>query len=105
MLHKESKIRVLENFYALDNVFFGKSVQKMKACCEALTEDYMTVKGAFMSLMIEMYGIIDHTPNSFSEKIRSARAMRRGDRPAHRKSPESGRRADPSSTPDRHRLE
>ena len=40
MLQKESKIRVLENFYALDNVFFGKPVQKMKSCCEALAEDY-----------------------------------------------------------------
>ncbi len=69
MLHKESKIRVLENFYALDNVFFGKPVQKMKACCEALTEDYMTIKGAFMSLMIEMYGIIDHAPNTLTDKI------------------------------------
>ena len=69
MLHKESKIRVLENFYALDNVFFGKPVQKMKACCEALTEDYMTIKGAFMSLMIEMYGIIDHQPDGFEETL------------------------------------
>jgi len=69
MLHKESKIRVLENFYALDNVFFGKPIQKMKSCCEALTEDYMTVKGAFMSLMIEMYGIIGHEPNSIIDKI------------------------------------
>jgi hypothetical protein len=69
MLQKESKIRVLENFYALDSVFFGKPVQKIKSCCEALIEDYMTVKGAFMSLMIEMYGIIDHQPDTISEKI------------------------------------
>ncbi len=54
MLQKESKIRVLENFYGLDYVFFGKPVQKMQGCCEALAEDYMTIKGAFMSLMIEM---------------------------------------------------
>jgi len=71
MLHKESKIRVLENFYALDNVFFGKPIQKMKSCCEALAEDYMTVKGAFMSLMIEMYGIIDHSPNVIENKIQT----------------------------------
>ena len=69
MLQKESKIRVLENFYALDNVFFGKPVQKMKSCCEALIEDYMTVKGAFMSLMIEMYGVIDHQPKIINKKI------------------------------------
>jgi hypothetical protein len=69
MLQKESKIRVLENFYALDNVFFGKPVQKMKSCCEALIEDYMTVKGAFMSLMIEMYGVIDHAPKGFDGNV------------------------------------
>jgi len=69
MLQKESKIRVLENFYGLDYVFFGKPVQNMKACCESLTEDYMTIKGAFMSLVIEMYGIIDHTPKTITEKI------------------------------------
>lgn len=69
MLQKESKIRVLENFYALDNVFFGKPVKKMQSCCDALIEDYMTVKGAFMSLMIEMYGIIDHSPAALTEKM------------------------------------
>lgn len=69
MLQKESKIRVLENFYGLDYVFFGKPVKKMKSCCEALIEDYMTVKGAFMSLMIEMYELIDHQPQEITEKI------------------------------------
>jgi hypothetical protein len=72
MLQKESKIRVLENFYGLDYVFFGKPVQKMKACCEALTEDYMTIKGAFMSLMIEMYDMIEHTPAELTEQVDSS---------------------------------
>ncbi len=71
MLQKESKIRVLENFYGLDYVFFGKPVQKMKSCCSALVEDYMTIKGAFMSLMIEMYEIIDHSPASITESMNS----------------------------------
>jgi len=69
MLQKESKIRVLENFYGLDYVFFGKPVHKMQGCCESLVEDYMTIKGAFMSLMIEMYEMIDHQPNPLTEKI------------------------------------
>jgi hypothetical protein len=69
MLQKETKIRVLENFYGLDYVFFGKPIQSMKSCCESLTEDYMSVKGAFMSLMIEMYGIIDHQPKPIEEKL------------------------------------
>jgi len=69
MLQKESKLRVLENFYGLDYVFFGKPVQEMKACCESLVEDYMTIKGAFMSLMIEMYDLIDHDPEGLDENI------------------------------------
>lgn len=73
MLQKESKIRVLENFYGLDYVFFGKPVGKMKSCCEALVEDYITIKGAFMSLMIEMYGIINHSPEVLEEKLNSKR--------------------------------
>jgi len=71
MLQKESKIRVLENFYGLDYVFFGKPVQKMQSCCEALVEDYMTIKGAFMSLMIEMYDMIEHKPEELTEKVDS----------------------------------
>ncbi len=69
MLQKESKIRVLENFYGLDYVFFGKSVNKMQGCCKSLTEDYISVKGAFMSLMIEMYELIEHQPKVIEEKI------------------------------------
>jgi len=69
MLQKESKIRVLENFYGLDYVFFGKPVQVMESCCDSLIEDYMTIKGAFMSLMIEMYGLIDHQPAPLTEKV------------------------------------
>lgn len=76
MLQKESKIRVLENFYGLDYVFFGKPVQQMKKCCESLTEDYMSVKGAFMSLVIEMYDIIDHQPKVIAEKL-NTKALRR----------------------------
>lgn len=69
MLQKTSKIRILENFYGLDYVFFGKPIQKMQSCCASLTEDYMSVKGAFMSLMIEMYDLIDHQPKVIEEKL------------------------------------
>ena len=71
MLQKGSKIRILENFYGLDYVFFGKPIQKMKRCCGSLTEDYLSVKGAFMSLMIEMYELIDHKPKVIKEKLNS----------------------------------
>lgn len=69
MLQKESKIRILENFYALDYVFFGKKVQEMQSCCEALTEEYTTIKGALMSVMVEMHKAIEHAPEVIEEKL------------------------------------
>lgn len=71
MLQKESKIRVLENFYSLDYVFFGKPIKEMDTCCPGLVEEYLGVKGALMSLMIEMYNLIDHKPEALKEEISS----------------------------------
>ncbi|MCK5605163.1 hypothetical protein KAR91_24950 [Candidatus Pacearchaeota archaeon] len=71
MLTKETKIKVLENFYALDYVFFGKPVKTMESCCLGLVEDYMSVKGALMSVMIEMYKLVDHSPAALAEKVGS----------------------------------
>lgn len=69
MLSKESKIRVLENFYALDYTLFGKPVTEMEACCPALVEDYLLVKGALMSVFIEMLKLVKHSPKKLTEKI------------------------------------
>ena len=69
MLSKESKIRILENFYALDYVFFGKPVKKMESCCGALVEDYLAVKGALSSVVIEMLKLIRHSPEKITEKV------------------------------------
>jgi hypothetical protein len=69
MLSKESKQRVLENFYALDYAFFGKPVTKLEACCPVLKEEYMSVKGALLSVFIEMLRLIDHSPEPVTEKI------------------------------------
>jgi len=69
MLLKESKIRILENFYALDYIFFGKPVKKMETCCAALVEDYLAVKGALSSVVIEMLKLIQHSPDKLAEKV------------------------------------
>lgn len=69
MLSKESKIRILENFYALDYVFFGKPVKKMDTCCPALVEDYLSVKGALNSVIIEMLKLVQHSPEKLTEKV------------------------------------
>jgi len=68
MLPKNSKIRVLENFQALDYTLFGKPLSEVKVCCPFLKEEYLTTKGALLSVVIEMYEIIGHSP-SIKEKI------------------------------------
>lgn len=75
MLMKETKIKVLENFYALDYVFFGKPAKRMESCCLGLVEDYFSVKGALMSVMIEMYKLVDHSPSPVVETIDSKNLM------------------------------
>ena len=71
MLQKESKIKVLEKFYALDYTFFGKPVKEMKSCCVGTIEEYLSVKAALMSTLIEMYKLVDHKPEKLKEKVGS----------------------------------
>jgi len=69
-LGKESKIRVLENFYALDYVLLGKPAKKLtEACCPAIVDEYISIKGALLSVMIEMFKLVDHQPAPFNEKV------------------------------------
>lgn len=76
MLTKESKIRVLENFYALDYVFFGKPLKKVDSCCPLIKEDYLSIKGALMSVYIEMLKTVDHSPTPIEEKVTSSILLR-----------------------------
>jgi hypothetical protein len=71
MLRKESKIRVLENFYAIDYVFFGKPLAKVDSCCPLVKEEYLSIKGALMSVFIEMLKMVDHRPKPLKEFIDS----------------------------------
>lgn len=66
---KESKIRVLENFYALDYIFFGKPVNEVEMCCPIVKEEYLSVKGALMSVFVEMLQILDHNPLAIHESV------------------------------------
>ncbi len=75
-LSKETKIRVLENFYALDYLFFGKPLSEIEYCCPAIVEDYVSTKGALMSVMIEMYKLVDHSPKPIKEKIKMKKLMK-----------------------------
>lgn len=77
MLTKESKIRVLENFYAIDYVFFGKPLKNVDSCCPLIKEDYLSIKGALMSVFIEMLKMIDHNPKAIQEKMSSKLLLKR----------------------------
>jgi hypothetical protein len=73
---KESKIRVLENFYALDYVFFGKSVNKVDTCCPLVREEYLSIKGALLSVFIEMLKLVGHEPKALVEQVDSKSLIR-----------------------------
>ena len=75
MLSKESKIRVLENFYALDYVFFGKPAGQVESCCPLLKEEYLSIKGALLSVFVEMLKLVDHTPDQLKEQVGSKDLM------------------------------
>ena len=68
-LTKESKLQVLENFYGLDYIFYGKPLKELDYCCPALAEEYVNLKGAMMSIFIEMLKLMDHKPDTISEKV------------------------------------
>jgi len=69
MLTKESKLRVMENFYSIDYALFGKSVKQIDTCCPETIREFITVKGALLSVMVEMYKLLDHKPSVLSEKV------------------------------------
>ena len=71
MLLKESKIRVLENFYGLDYVFFGKPLTRVESCCPLIKEDYLSVKGALLSVFVEMLKLVDHQPPTVEGQVRT----------------------------------
>lgn len=91
MLSKESKIRVLENFYALDYVFFGKNVGQIESCCPLVKEEYLSIKGALLSVFVEMLKLVGHTPEVIDEKVNSG-ALLQGARTSAKTARENAQR-------------
>jgi hypothetical protein len=75
MLSKESKIRVLENFYGIDYVLFGRPLKEVSNCCPVVKEEYVSIKGALLSVFVEMLRLMDHTPAVIEEKVDSKNLM------------------------------
>jgi len=71
MLSKESKLRVLENFYSVDYALFGKPVREMSTCCPVLRQEYLASKGALLSVVIEMMKHAQHEPKTIAEYVDS----------------------------------
>lgn len=74
-LSKAAKIKLLENFYGLDYVFFGKPVKEVEVCCPVLVTEYLSVKGALLSTLIEMYRLVEYNPKELSEKMNVKKLM------------------------------
>lgn len=68
-LSKESKMQVLENFYGLDYVFFNKPLKELDYCCPALAEEYVNLKGALLSVFVEMLKLMEHNPAPIQETL------------------------------------
>jgi len=66
---KESKITVLENFYGIDYVLFGKDLARVESCCPLLKEDYLSIKGAMLSVYVEMLKLMNHEPPKLNEFV------------------------------------
>ena len=71
MLSKESKIKVLESFYGLDYVFFGKEFSNVVNCCPVVKEEFVSIKGALLSVYVEMLKLMKHSPEPIEEKVDS----------------------------------
>lgn len=69
MLNKESKIKVLEAFYGIDYAIFGKPLKKVQNCCPIVKEEYVSIKGALLSVYVEMLKLMEHQPTVLDEKI------------------------------------
>jgi hypothetical protein len=75
MLLKESKIRVLENFYGLDYIFFGQQLKEVTNCCPLIKEDYLSIKGALLSVFVEMLKLVEHSPNPVEGEVRTPQLL------------------------------
>ena len=71
MITNGSKVRILENFYSLDYVLFGKPLREMDFKCVNLVEDYLATKSALLSTLMEIFSLIDHSPKLVSEGLNS----------------------------------
>lgn len=76
-LTKEAKIKLLENFYGLDHIFFGKPIKKVEVCCPVLVTEYLSVKGALLSTLIEIYRLVEYSPKEMKQKVNTEQLIKK----------------------------
>lgn len=74
MLTRTAKTKILENFYAIDYTLFGKPISEMELCCPILSEEYLSIKGALLSTIVEMYELTKYNPK-ITKKITNSKAI------------------------------
>jgi gluconate kinase len=74
-LRRESKVRILEDFYAIDYILFGKKLGDIKAN-KSLAEEYLYHKGAIMSITMEMMNLVKHSPKPLTETINKSNLLK-----------------------------
>lgn len=62
MLSKSAKFRVLEGFYSIDYIFFGKPVSEVEYCCPLVVEEYLATKGTLMGIISDMFKLSEFSP-------------------------------------------
>lgn len=78
MLNSMSKIRVLENFYSIDYTLLGKKISDIDtgcSICEEYIKEYVSSKAALLSVVREIYELINHNPEKLSKKITESKLM------------------------------
>jgi hypothetical protein len=67
--NKESKMKILENFYGIDRIIFGRPVTEITTCCPVLVDEFVTTKGALLSVLMDMYNVVEYSPKPLKEKL------------------------------------
>jgi len=63
------KLRVLENFAAIDYVCFGDELKKRFPVVNQDIREYLELKGALCNILFELYNMVECQPPMPKEKI------------------------------------
>lgn len=72
MITNGSKVRILENYYGIDYTLFGKPLKEMNFECKDLVRDYLAIKSALLSTLVEIFSLVKHSPKTgTNEKLKT----------------------------------